>query len=107
MFIPATPCRIAFSANVPSSGFIATTIGSHAGFRAVPQPDHSRAALLPGSVILQVASKKLRHGKKIFKIAPIHHHFELMGWQESKITVRFAIISFILCLLALITLKMR
>lgn len=58
------------------------------------------------SVILQVASFKTR-GKRLFKMAPIHHHFELMGWQESKITVRFAIISFILCLLALITLKMR
>jgi len=58
------------------------------------------------SVILQVLSFKLL-GKRIFKMAPIHHHFELLGWQESKITVRFAIISLILCLLALMTLKMR
>ncbi len=58
------------------------------------------------SVIMQVFSFKV-YGKRIFKMAPIHHHFELLGWPESKITVRFAIISFILCLLALITLKIR
>lgn len=58
------------------------------------------------TVIMQVLSYKYR-GKRIFKMAPIHHHFELLGWAESKITVRFAIISFILCLLALITLKIR
>jgi len=58
------------------------------------------------SVIAQVLSLKL-FGKRMFKMAPIHHHFELLGWQESKITVRFGIISFILSLLALITLKLR
>ena len=58
------------------------------------------------SVILQVLSFKFC-GKRIFKMAPIHHHFELLGWQESKITVRFGIISLILCLLAVITLKLR
>jgi len=58
------------------------------------------------SVIAQVFSFKFL-GKRILKMAPIHHHFELLGWQESKITVRFAIISLILCLLALITLKLR
>jgi phospho-N-acetylmuramoyl-pentapeptide-transferase len=42
-----------------------------------------------GSVILQIASKKLRGGKKIFKIAPIHHHFEASGWAETKVTMRF------------------
>lgn len=42
-----------------------------------------------GSVILQIASKKLRHGKKIFRIAPIHHHFEAIGWPETKVTMRF------------------
>lgn len=45
-----------------------------------------------GSVILQVASKKLRRGKKLFKIAPIHHHFEASGWPETKVTMRFWII---------------
>jgi phospho-N-acetylmuramoyl-pentapeptide-transferase len=41
-----------------------------------------------GSVILQVTSKKLRNGKKIFKISPIHHHFEASGWPETKVTMR-------------------
>ncbi|MEX0939903.1 MAG: phospho-N-acetylmuramoyl-pentapeptide-transferase [Candidatus Babeliales bacterium] len=58
------------------------------------------------SVITQVGSYKL-FGKKIFRMAPIHHHFELLGWPESKITARFGIISLILCLLALMTIKMR
>jgi len=58
------------------------------------------------SVVMQVASYKLR-GKRMFRMAPIHHHFELLGWPEAKITVRFGIISLILCLLALITLKLR
>jgi len=58
------------------------------------------------SVVLQVASFKLR-GKRIFKMAPIHHHFELLGWNEAKITVRFWIISLVLALLTLLTLKLR
>lgn len=58
------------------------------------------------SVIVQVFSYKYL-GRRIFKMAPIHHHFELMGWQEAKITTRFGIISFILCLITLMTLKLR
>jgi len=58
------------------------------------------------SVILQVASFKLR-GKRIFKMAPIHHHFELLGWPEPKVIVRFWIISIFLALVAIATLKMR
>lgn len=58
------------------------------------------------SVILQVASFKLL-GRRIFKMAPIHHHFELLGWKEMKITVRFWIISMILALITLLTLKLR
>ncbi len=58
------------------------------------------------SVIIQVLSFKFT-GKRMFKMAPIHHHFELIGWPESKITIRFCIISIILSLLALITLKIR
>lgn len=42
-----------------------------------------------GSVILQIASKKLRNGKKLFRISPIHHHFEAIGWPETKVTMRF------------------
>ena len=58
------------------------------------------------SVIAQVLSFRL-WGKRIFKMAPLHHHFELLGWPESKITVRFGIISLVLCLLSLMTLKLR
>lgn len=58
------------------------------------------------SVILQVLSYRLR-GKRIFRMAPMHHHFELIGWQEAKITIRFAIISLLLCILALISIKIR
>lgn len=58
------------------------------------------------SVILQVGSYKLRK-KRIFKMAPIHHHFELLGWPEPKVIVRFWIISIILSILALATLKLR
>lgn len=58
------------------------------------------------SVILQVGSYKLRK-KRIFKMAPIHHHFELLGWPEPKVIVRFWIISIFLAILAVATLKMR
>jgi phospho-N-acetylmuramoyl-pentapeptide-transferase len=58
------------------------------------------------SVIIQVGSYKLR-GKRVFLMAPIHHHFELKGWAEPKIIVRFWIITFVLVLFALATLKLR
>src|SRR5271155_578831 len=58
------------------------------------------------SVMLQVASFKLT-GKRIFRMAPIHHHFELKGWPEPKVIVRFWIISFLLMLTGLATLKIR
>jgi phospho-N-acetylmuramoyl-pentapeptide-transferase len=58
------------------------------------------------SVILQVASFKLT-GKRIFRMAPIHHHFELKGWAEPKVIVRFWIISLLLMLIGLATLKLR
>jgi phospho-N-acetylmuramoyl-pentapeptide-transferase len=59
-----------------------------------------------GSVILQVASFKLT-GRRVFRMAPLHHHYELTGWAEPKIVVRFWIVSFALALLALTTLKLR
>ena len=59
-----------------------------------------------GSVILQVASFKLT-GKRIFKMSPLHHHFELSGWKESTVIVRFWILSLIFALLGLATLKLR
>ena len=58
------------------------------------------------SVILQVGSYKLRK-KRIFKMAPLHHHFELMGWSESKVIVRFWIGALVFALFALTTLKLR
>src|SRR5438067_395924 len=58
------------------------------------------------SVIIQVASFKLT-GRRIFRMAPLHHHYELSGWAEPKIVVRFWIVSFALALLALTTLKLR
>jgi phospho-N-acetylmuramoyl-pentapeptide-transferase len=58
------------------------------------------------SVVLQVASFKLR-GKRIFKMAPIHHHFELSGWEEPKVITRFLIVAIIFALLSLTTLKLR
>jgi phospho-N-acetylmuramoyl-pentapeptide-transferase len=58
------------------------------------------------SVILQVASFKLT-GRRIFRMAPIHHHFELKGWAEPKVIVRFWIISLLLVLAGLATLKLR
>ncbi len=58
------------------------------------------------SVILQVGSFKLR-GKRIFKMAPLHHHFEALGWQEAKIITRFWIAGLVMALFALTTLKLR
>jgi len=59
------------------------------------------------SVILQVGSYKLRGGKRIFKMAPLHHHFELLGWSESKVIARFWIMALVFALFALTTLKLR
>ena len=59
------------------------------------------------SVILQVGSYKLRGGKRIFKMAPLHHHFELLGWSESKVIARFWIAALVFALFALTTLKLR
>jgi phospho-N-acetylmuramoyl-pentapeptide-transferase len=59
------------------------------------------------SVILQMGSYRLRGGKRLFKMAPIHHHFELLGIAEPKVTVRFWIVSIVLMLTALASLKIR
>ena len=58
------------------------------------------------SVIIQVGYFKLT-GKRFFRMAPLHHHYEMQGWPEPKIIVRFWIVSFMLALLALTTLKLR
>ena len=58
------------------------------------------------SVAIQIISYKTRH-KRVFKTAPLHHHFELLGWDESQIIVRFWILGIIFALLSLSTLKLR
>ncbi len=59
-----------------------------------------------GSVVLQVASFKLT-GKRIFAMSPLHHHFELKGWDETTVVVRFWIMSIVGAMAALATLKLR
>ena len=58
------------------------------------------------SVIVQVASFRTT-GRRVFRMAPIHHHFELKGWAEPKVIVRFWIITMLLCLIGLASLKLR
>ena len=58
------------------------------------------------SVIIQVASFKLT-GRRVFRMAPIHHHFELIGWSEPKVIARFIILAIIFALFSLTTLKLR
>ena len=59
------------------------------------------------SVIIQVGYFKMTHGKRVFRMAPLHHHFELKGWPETKVIVRFWIIAITLALISLSTLKIR
>jgi phospho-N-acetylmuramoyl-pentapeptide-transferase len=59
------------------------------------------------SVILQVGYFKMTNGRRILKMAPLHHHFELKGWSEPKVIVRFWIIAIILALISMSTLKLR
>jgi phospho-N-acetylmuramoyl-pentapeptide-transferase len=59
------------------------------------------------SVIIQVCFFKVSNGKRIFRMAPLHHHFELKGWPEPKVIVRFWIIAIILGLVSLSALKLR
>jgi len=58
------------------------------------------------SVVIQVGSFKLT-GKRVFRMAPLHHHFELMGWSEPKVIARFVILAIIFALFSLTTLKLR
>jgi phospho-N-acetylmuramoyl-pentapeptide-transferase len=59
------------------------------------------------SVIIQVRYFKWTGGKRLFRMAPLHHHFELKGWSEPKIIVRFWIIAFVLAIVGMSTLKLR
>ncbi len=58
------------------------------------------------SVLIQVVSFKLR-GKRVFRMAPLHHHFELLGWAETQVVMRFWIIAVVFALAGLATLKLR
>jgi phospho-N-acetylmuramoyl-pentapeptide-transferase len=89
------------------------SLGGAIGMLAVLTKNELILALVGGlfvvealSVIIQVGSFKMR-GKRVFRMAPIHHHYELKGWEEPKIIVRFWLISALLALLALGTLKLR
>ncbi len=88
-------------------------LGALLGYVAVVTKNEILLVLIGGifvletiSVITQVISFKLT-GKRVFKMAPLHHHFELKGWSETKVTVRFWIIAIILALASLATLKLR
>jgi phospho-N-acetylmuramoyl-pentapeptide-transferase len=59
------------------------------------------------SVLLQVSYFKMSGGKRLFKMAPLHHHFELLGWPEERVVVRFWILGIIFALFSLATLKLR
>ncbi len=90
------------------------SIGGALGAVAVIAKQEVLLALVGGlfvletmSVILQVGYFKLTHGKRLFRMAPLHHHFELKGWSEPKIIVRFWIVSVIFAIVAMSTLKLR
>ena len=59
------------------------------------------------SDIIQVAYFKLTHGKRIFKMAPLHHHFEMCGWSEKKVVAVFTAVSLLFCLLAVVAVSGR
>jgi phospho-N-acetylmuramoyl-pentapeptide-transferase len=89
-------------------------LGAVIGFAAVVAKQEFLLLLVGGvfiieaiSVLLQVIYFHATRGKRIFRMAPLHHHFELCGWQESKIVVRFWILGIILAVLAISTLKIR
>jgi phospho-N-acetylmuramoyl-pentapeptide-transferase len=103
----------AYPARVFMGDVGALAIGATLGTVAIIVRQEVAFALMGGlfvfeavSVMLQVGSYKLRK-KRIFKMAPVHHHFELKGWHENQVVVRFWIISIILLLLSLSTIKLR
>jgi phospho-N-acetylmuramoyl-pentapeptide-transferase len=90
------------------------SLGGSLGVVAVITKQEILLALVGGlfviealSVIFQVSFFKMTHGKRIFRMAPLHHHFELKGWPEPKVIVRFWIIAIALALLSMSTLKLR
>jgi phospho-N-acetylmuramoyl-pentapeptide-transferase len=102
-----------FPASVFMGDVGSLALGGALGAIAVLTKNEFLSAIIHGvflvevlSVIIQVASFKLT-GNRVFRMAPIHHHFELKGWPEPKIIVRFWIASIILALVGLVTLKLR
>ena len=102
-----------FPASVFMGDVGSLALGGALGAIAVLTKNEFLSAIIHGlflvetlSVITQVISFKLT-GKRVFRMAPIHHHFELKGWAEPKIIVRFWIVSIILALVGLVTLKLR
>jgi len=92
----------------------ALTLGAVLGTVALATKQEILLAIVGGlfvvealSVILQVGFFKVSNGKRIFRMAPLHHHFELKGWPEPKVIVRFWIIAIILGLISLSALKLR
>jgi phospho-N-acetylmuramoyl-pentapeptide-transferase len=90
------------------------SLGAAVGTVAVITKQEVLLALVGGlfviealSVIFQVGFFKMTHGRRIFRMAPLHHHFELKGWPEPKVIVRFWIIAIILALVSISTLKIR
>ena len=88
-------------------------LGGSLGAIAVLTKNEFLSAIIHGvflletlSVITQVVSFRL-FGRRVFKMAPLHHHFEIKGWAEPKIIVRFWILSIMLALVGLVTLKLR
>lgn len=103
----------AYPAEVFMGDVGALSIGATLGTMAIIVRQEAAFAIMGGlfvfeaiSVMLQVASYKLRK-KRIFLMAPVHHHFELKGWKENQVVVRFWIISIILLLISLSTIKLR
>jgi len=90
------------------------SLGAALGMMAVVSKQEITLILVGGlfvvealSVIVQVGYFKISGGKRLFRMAPLHHHFELKGWPEAKVTVRFWIIAIMLALLSMSTLKLR
>ena len=84
----------------------ASPIAMEAEYVSAESSEAGQFVLEGMSVVLQVLSFKLT-GRRIFKMSPLHHHFELAGWRETKVVVRFWIIAIIFALVSLSTLKLR
>lgn len=103
-----------FPASVFMGDVGSLSIGSALGTVAVITKHEIVLAIVGGvfvietvSVIMQVGFFKMTKGRRLFRMAPIHHHFELKGWEEPKIIVRFWILAFMLAIIAISTLKLR